>query len=311
MKIVALAGGVGGAKLVDGLAKVLHPKDLTVIVNTGDDFHHWGLKICPDLDTVCYTVAGFANPETGWGRRDESWKVLSEISQLKGEDWFKIGDRDLATHIERTERIASGKRLSEVTRSFCQSWGIAISVLPMTDEPVATIVKTQEQGDLAFQEYFVHQHCEPTVKGFKFTGVEFSRPSPGVLESIAEADAVIFSPSNPWVSLDPILSVPGIAPAVKKTKIVAAVTPIIAGATIKGPAAKMFLELGIEPSAFAVAQHYEGMITHFILDELDRDLDTEIAGLGISTLCTNTVMKSTDDRHKLAADVLNFIQSTA
>ena len=311
MKIVALAGGVGGAKLVDGLAQVLHPKDLTVIVNTGDDFHHWGLKICPDLDTVCYTLAGLANPETGWGRRDETWKVLSEISQLKGEDWFKIGDRDLATLIERTERIAAGKRLSEITNSFCQAWGIAISVLPMTDEPVTTIVKTQEQGDLAFQDYFVHQLCEPKVKGFKFAGVEFSRPSPGVLEAITEADAVVFCPSNPWVSLDPILSVPGITPAVKKTKIVAAVTPIIAGATIKGPAAKMFLELGIEPSAFAVARHYEGMLTHFILDVLDQDLEIKIAGLGMNTRLTNTVMKSTDDRHKLAADVLDFIQTTA
>ncbi len=311
MKIVALAGGVGGAKLVDGLAQILPADDLTVVVNTGDDFHHWGLKICPDLDTVCYTVAGLANPETGWGRSNESWNVISEISRLNGVDWFRIGDRDLATHIERTERLASGQRLSEIVHDFCQSWGIEVTILPMSDDPVATIVNTAEHGELSFQEYFVHQHCDPKIKGFKFAGVEFSRPAIGVLESIAGADAVILCPSNPWVSLDPILSVPGILPAIKSRKIVAGVSSIVGGAAIKGPAAKMFSELNIEPSAFAVAQHYAGMITHFVMDLIDQDLERSISSLGMKTTAVNTVMKTRDDRRQLAADVLNFVQRTA
>ena len=311
MKIVALAGGVGGAKLVDGLAQILPPEDLTVIVNTGDDFHHWGLKICPDLDTVCYTVAGLANPETGWGRNNESWNVISEISRLNGVDWFKIGDHDLATHIERTERLASGQRLSEIVRDFCQSWGIKITILPMSDDAVATVVNTSEYGEMAFQEYFVHQRCNPKVKGFKFAGMEFSRPATGVMEAINKADALILCPSNPWVSLDPILSVPGILAAVKSRKIVAGVSPIVGGAAIKGPAAKMFSELNIEPSAFAVAQHYEGIISHFVLDLIDHDLEQSISNLGMKTTTVNTVMKTQEDRRQLAADVLNFIQRAA
>jgi LPPG:FO 2-phospho-L-lactate transferase len=311
MTIVALAGGVGGAKLVDGLAQILPPEDLTVIVNTGDDFHHWGLKICPDLDTVCYTVAGLANPETGWGRNNESWNVISEVSRLKGIDWFKIGDRDLATHIERSERLASGQRLSEIVLDFCRSWGVKVKILPMTDDPVSTIVVTSEHGEMAFQEYFVHQRCDPKVIGFKFTGMEYSRPAAGVLEAIDKADALIFCPSNPWVSLDPILLVPGILAAVKSRKIVAGVSPIVGGAAIKGPAAKMFSELNIEPSAFAVAQHYEGIISHFVLDFIDHDLEQSISNLGMKTTIVNTVMKTQEDRRQLAADVLNFIQRVA
>ena len=311
MKIVALAGGVGGAKLGDGLTQILPPEDLTVIVNTGDDFHHWGLKVCPDLDTVCYTVAGLANPETGWGRNNESWNVISEISRLNGVDWFKIGDHDLATHIERTERLASGRRLSEIVHDFCQSWGIKITILPMSDDAVPTIVNTSEYGEMAFQEYFVHQRCNPEIKGFKFVGVEFSRPATGVMEAINKADALILCPSNPWVSLDPILSVPGILAAVKSRKIVAGVSPIVGGAAIKGPAAKMFSELNIEPSAFAVAQHYEGMISHFALDLIDHDLEQSISNLGMKTTTVNTVMKTQVDRRQLAADVLNFIQRAA
>jgi LPPG:FO 2-phospho-L-lactate transferase len=308
MKIVALAGGVGGAKLVDGLAQLLSPEDLTVIVNTGDDFDHWGMRICPDLDTVCYTVAGLANPETGWGRRDETWNVLSEISLLKGEDWFKVGDHDLATHIERTERLANGQTLSQIVSDFCSGWRIKVAILPMTDDPVSTIVNTKEQGELAFQEYFVHQHCEPQVKSFRFTGVEYARPAPGVLEAIQEANAIVFCPSNPWVSLDPILAVPGILPSIKNKKPVVAVSPIIGGNTLKGPAAKMFLELGKDPSAFAVAEHFHGTITQFVLDIVDKKNEIEIKKLGLETLVTNTIMESTEDRQRLASDVLDFIK---
>jgi LPPG:FO 2-phospho-L-lactate transferase len=308
MKITALAGGVGGAKLLDGLAQRLPPGDLTAIVNTGDDFDHWGLRICPDLDTVCYTLAGLANQETGWGRCDETWNVLTEITRLDGSDWFRIGDRDLATHIERTERLALGQPLTQVVNSFCNAWGVKHTVFPMTSEAVATIVHTKDQGELTFQEYFVHQRCEPEVTGFTFAGIEYCRPAPGVLEAIFDSDAVVFCPSNPWVSLDPILSVPGILPAIKSKAIVIAVSPIISGIALKGPAAKMFQELGITPSATAVAEHYNGILSHFLLDENDVSLESLIANLGIKTKVANIVMKTAEDRLRLASDVLNFIR---
>ena len=200
--VVALAGGVGGAKLADGLARLLPPENLTIIVNTGDDFVHWGLNISPDLDTVCYTLAGLANAETGWGRKDESWNVFENVKNLGGEDWFRMGDRDLATHLERTRRLKTGEPLSAITRDFCLRWGIRPTVLPMTDDPVPTIVDTIEMGELAFQEYFVHQRCQPTVKGFRFDGVERAQPAPGVVEAIRSADVIVFCPSNPWVSID-------------------------------------------------------------------------------------------------------------
>ena len=203
MKIVALAGGVGGAKLAHGLAQILPPEDLTVIVNTGDDFEHLELTICPDLDTVCYTLAGLANPETGWGRNGETWNVISNIEKLGGPNWFRLGDQDIATHLERTRRLKEGNSLSQVTREFCEAWGIKQTVLPMSDLPVRTIVDTDE-GELAFQEYFVHRHCEPRVKGFRFDGVEEAQPTVGVREAIDLAEAVVICPSNPWVSIDPI-----------------------------------------------------------------------------------------------------------
>jgi len=308
MNIVAFAGGVGGAKLADGLARCLSPKDLTIIVNTGDDFEHWGLQICPDLDTVCYTLAGLANPETGWGRAGESWEVFENVRRLGGSDWFHVGDKDLATHIERTRRLKAGQPLSQIVRDFCRNWGVAPTILPMTDQSVETIVDTLEMGELAFQEYFVHQRCEPTVKGFRFAGIEKAQAAPGVLEAIHQADAVVFCPSNPWVSIDPILNVEGLRP-VLKNKMVVAVSPIIAGQTVKGPAAKMFTELGLEPSAFSVAKHYGADISGFVLDVQDAaDWADDIEALGIRTLIVNTLMKSASDRHQLAQDVLNFLE---
>ena len=301
MKIVAFAGGVGGAKLAHGLAQTLPPEDLTVIVNTGDDFEHYGLYICPDLDTVCYTLAGLANPETGWGRVNETWNVIENASGLGGPRWFNLGDQDLGTHLERTRRLKEGQTLSQITNDFSHAWGIKHLVLPMSDQPVRTIVETEE-GDLAFQEYFVHRRCEPHVRGFRFEGVESSLPAPGAREAIGAADAVVICPSNPWVSIDPILRVlKGIE------KPVLAVSPIIGGKTVKGPAAKMYLELGIEPSALAVARHYCDLITRFVLDELDRQLEGEIRRLNMRTLVTNTLMNSHDDRKQLAMDILSFL----
>lgn len=306
MNIVAFAGGVGGAKLADGLLHSMPPENLTVVVNTGDDFIHWGLNICPDIDTVCYTLAGLANPITGWGRKEESWEVLNSIKLLGAEDWFNIGDKDLATHIERTRKINIGIPLSAITHGFCQRWNIAANILPMTDQKVSTIVSTKEKGEIAFQEYFVHQHCEPTVTGFRFEGINKALPAPGVIEALSKADAIIFCPSNPWVSIDPILNVPGIKSALQGKKILA-VSPIIQGATIKGPAAKMFFELGITPSARAVAEHYKNIVTDFIIDHQDHDLHDDIKKLGIKTQILNTIMKSQTDRIQLAQDMLNSI----
>ena len=303
MKIVALAGGVGGAKFAHGLAQILPPDDFTVIVNTGDDFEHYGLYICPDLDTVCYTLAGLANPETGWGRAGETWNVIENASRLGGPRWFNLGDQDLGTHLERTRRLREGQSLSQITNDFCQAWGIEHSVLPMSDQPVRTIVETEE-GDLPFQEYFVHRRCEPRVRGFRFEGVEAAEPSPGTREAIQLADAVIFCPSNPWVSIDPILRVIG-----RIDKPVIAISPIIGGQTVKGPAAKMYHELGIEPSALAVARHYCDLATGFILDTIDQNLEGEIRSLGMRTYVTNTLMRSHDDRKQLATNVLNFLGS--
>ncbi len=308
MKIAALAGGVGGAKLAHGLAQLLHPKDLTIIVNTGDDFEHLGLAISPDLDTVCYTLAGLANPVTGWGRVDETWQAFENIEMLGGQTWFRLGDRDLGTHLERTFRRKRGDKLSAITQDFCRAWGVEHIIIPMTDDPVYTMVATKEQGELAFQEYFVHQRCEPSVTGFRFDGVEKAHPAPGVLEAIRQADAVVFCPSNPWVSIDPILAVTGIKSACE-AKPVVAISPIIGGQTLKGPAAKMYQELGIQPSALAVAKHYQGLLSGFIFDQVDTESIQSIEALDIKTMTTNSIMKDEAGRRRLAKDVLDFIDT--
>jgi LPPG:FO 2-phospho-L-lactate transferase len=315
MKIIALAGGVGGAKLVDGLSRVLPDDSLTVIVNTGDDFDHLGMRICPDLDTICYTLGGIANPETGWGRADETWNAFDTLGNLGGQTWFRLGDRDLGTHLERTKLLASGHSLSEVTDKFCKVWGIKTRVLPMTDESVATIVITDE-GELAFQDYFVRLGCQPRVSGFRFRGVESAKPGPGVLESLSEADIVIICPSNPWVSIDPILALPEVKATIlsgHESRKVIAVSPIIAGEAVKGPAAKMYQELGYKPSALSVAQHYGarsegGILTDFVFDQQDLDQEDEINGLGLAGLTTNTLMKTDDDRRQLASDIIAFAE---
>ncbi len=301
MKIVALAGGVGGAKLAHGLAQILKPEELTVIVNTGDDFEHLGLYISPDLDTVCYTLAGLANPETGWGRVDETWNAIAQIERLGGPSWFRLGDRDLATHLERTRLLKEGYTLTEITRAFCKAWGVRHAVVPMSDSPVRTIVETDE-GDLAFQEYFVHRHCEPRVKGFRFEGLGSARPATGAREAILSAEAIVICPSNPWVSVDPILAVIPIDEI--QGRRVVAVSPIIGGRAVKGPAAKMFAELGIAPSALTVAEHYENVVNGIVVDSVDSELAKQIR---IPTLVTNTIMKNIQDKTELAEKILKFI----
>ena len=305
MKIVALAGGVGGARLADGLAQLLPPENLTIVVNTGDDFEHFGLYICPDIDTVCYTLGGLANPETGWGRLNETYYTLDNIQDLGGPVWFHIGDKDFATHLERTRRLREGQLLSQVTQIFCQAWGVSPIVIPMTNQSVRTMVNTIEYRELPFQEYFVQRHCDPKVKGFRFAGIESAEPAPGVLETIDKADAIVICPSNPWVSIDPILAVKGIRSTLK-AKTVLAVSPIIGGQTVKGPAAKMYIEMGLKASALSVALHYGSLLSGFVFDIVDMNLAKEFS---IPVTITQTIMKTRDDRCRLARDVLNLIQN--
>jgi LPPG:FO 2-phospho-L-lactate transferase len=304
MKIVAFAGGVGGAKLIDGLAQNLPAEDLTVVVNTGDDFIYSGLYIAPDLDSVCYTLAGIANPATGWGRVDESWNVLDALDQLGAPTWFSLGDRHLATHLERTRRMNNGEPLSVVTEAFCQAWGVLVRVLPMSDDPVATMVYS-EGRELAFQDYFVREACQPVVRGFRFAGSDAARPTPGILSALSQADAVIFCPSNPWVSIDPILSISAIREGIQTLPVVA-VSPLIGGQAVKGPAAKMYAEMGIQPSARAVARHYRELLTGFVLDESDREESMEIERWGIIPYATDIMMRDIPDRKRLAGEVLEF-----
>jgi len=305
MRVTALAGGVGGAKLADGLAQYLPDEDLTVIVNTGDDFEHLGITICPDLDTVCYTLAGLANPTTGWGRTEETWLAMETVGRLGGPTWFQLGDRDIGLHLERTRRLRAGEKLSEITYHFCQLWGVGPRVLPMSDDTVSTWVYTKDGSKLPFQEYFVHQKCEPCVTGFDFENIGRARPAAGVLEAIQEAQLVVICPSNPWVSIDPILAVmyEGL---LNITAPVVAVSPIIGGKAVKGPAAKMYAELGITPSAYAVAHHYRSLISGFIMDSIDSKEVDIVTELGIQVLATDILMKTPEDRRRLAKDVIEF-----
>jgi LPPG:FO 2-phospho-L-lactate transferase len=269
--VVALCGGVGGAKLAHGLATVLPPEELSIVVNTGDDFEHLGLYIAPDLDSVTYALAGLADPIRGWGRRDETWTFMQSLKVLGGETWFQLGDGDLALHVERTRRLAEGATLSEVTAYLCRALGIGARVVPMSDDAVRTRVLT-EDGWLDFQEYFVHRQCRPIVRAFQFVGADAARAQPEALAALKRKDlrAVIICPSNPFVSIEPILAVPGIRAALQEREFpVIAVTPIIGGKAIKGPAAKMMLELGLDVSGESVARRYAGLIDGFMVDETD------------------------------------------
>lgn len=303
MKIVALAGGVGGAKLAAGLQAVLRPGDLTVVVNTGDDFEHWGLTICPDIDTVTYNLAGVNNPEMGWGRTGETFAALSVMSELGGEDWFRLGDKDLAVHLRRTEWLRQGISLSEVTDRLRRSLGIPSCILPMSDSPVRTLVHTDE-GDLPFQHYFVRCRCEPMVIDLTFVGAAEARPSEAVVEALTTAELVIFCPSNPYLSIDPILSIPGLRQQLRRMKAPKiAVSPIVGGQAVKGPAAKMMRELGNSISPLTVVDHFDGLLTGFVLDEQDAVLRDAV---DLPTLVTNTMMTDLASKTQLAQQVIDF-----
>lgn len=302
--VCVLSGGVGGARFVRGLVDLVGPEEVTVIGNVGDDAEFFGLHVSPDLDTVMYTLAGLANPETGWGLRGESWNFLDALGRLGGETWFRLGDRDLATHVERSRRLWKGESLTEVTAALCAALGVRVRVLPMTDDIFRTMVQT-EGSELEFQEYFVHRRCEPRVTGFRFDGLGSAFPTEQALTALDAADVIIFCPSNPFVSLDPILSLPGVRERVERKGAVA-VSPIVGGQAIKGPAAKMFAELGMEVTAAAVAAHYTGLLRGFVLDEVDAELKPSIESDTLQALVTNTVMRGDADRARLAREALDF-----
>ena len=311
--IVALCGGVGGAKLAYGLARVLPPHELTAVVNTGDDFQHFGLTICPDVDTVMYTLAGSDNRDTGWGRAAESWAVMDEVARLGGETWFKLGDKDLALHLMRRLLLDRGERLTSVTRELAGRLGVQNTVLPMSDEPVRTIVETSE-GDLAFQEYFVRRRCEPKVTGFRFEGAAQARPSPEVEAALSSPGllGVVICPSNPYVSIDPILAVAGIREKLERTTLpVLAVSPIVAGRAIKGPAAKMMTELGAPVSGLHVARLYGSLIDGMLLDEQDRALQEQRRDDDPRLFFAPTVMRTPEDRVALARECLRLLEELA
>jgi LPPG:FO 2-phospho-L-lactate transferase len=304
-KIVALAGGVGGAKLADGLAQVLQER-LTVIVNTGDDFEHLGLHISPDLDTVMYTLAGIANPVLGWGIAGETWTFMEQVSRLGGADWFRLGDRDLATHAIRTSRLKAGDTLSMITGDLCAAFKIAARVLPMTDDAVRTTVHSGDRV-LAFQDYFVRLRCEVPVTRLFYQGTASARLNREValLTGPAAPTAIIICPSNPYLSIEPILAVPGMREWIAGLGVpVVAVSPIVGGAAIKGPAAKIMQELGANVSAAGVADRYRGLIDGIIIDRVDHELRAEIEAMGIAVMVTQTVMMSSADRANLARDCL-------
>lgn len=306
-RIVALAGGVGGAKLAWGLAQILSKDDLSIIVNTGDDFIHLGLNISPDIDTVCYTLANLANPATGWGRSNESFTCLEELRKFDAPGWFNLGDKDLALHLMRTELIRQGWTLTRVTQYLCAKMGIEHNVYPMSDKPVSTLVDTKELGILPFQEYFVKHQCKPTMKGVRFEGIEIAELPQSAKNALEAADSVIICPSNPWVSIRPILDIPGTREILSK-KTVIAVSPIIGGKTVKGPAAKMFEEMGIEPRAASVAKFYTPLITGFVVDNIDKEEMHQVSQCGIIPIAVNTLMSDNSIRIALAEEVLSFAE---
>ena len=313
MKYLAITGGVGGAKLALGLAHLLPPEQLAFAVNTADDFCHLGLHISPDIDTLVYTLSGLNNPETGWGRRDESWQFMDALSQLDGETWFQLGDRDLAMHIERTRRLAAGQSLSEVTAILAASLGIQHRVLPMSDDPVRTRVLTAS-GAMDFQRYFVRERCEPAITGIEFNGIEHAEANPEILDQLDDPllSGVILCPSNPFVSIDPILSLPGMRDRLAKCPApVMAVSPVVGGMAIKGPTVKMMRELSVENSATWVAGHYRYFLDGFVLDHQDTALRSGVEDMNIAVMVTKTVMETLDDRVKLARSCLQFFEQMA
>jgi LPPG:FO 2-phospho-L-lactate transferase len=308
--VVALSGGVGGAKLALGLSGVLPADELLIVANTGDDFEHLGLSISPDIDTLTYTLAGIDNPATGWGRRDETWSFMDSIGALGGEDWFRLGDRDLAMHVERTRRLRAGQTLSEVTADICRRLNIGARIVPMSNDRVRTRVRS-DAGWIDFQDYFVRQQCRPVVHELVFDGVTHARPQGEVVAALRSGDvrAIIVCPSNPFISVEPILAIPGMSDAIKASGApVVAVSPIIGGEAVKGPTAKMMRELGLEVSAAAVAARYGDLLDGYVVDNADADA---VGSVRPQVTVAKTLMKSIADRMALARVTLDAADALA
>ncbi|HTW71052.1 MAG TPA: 2-phospho-L-lactate transferase [Acetobacteraceae bacterium] len=302
--IIALSGGVGGAKLALGLSRILPPEDLLVVVNTGDDFEHLGLSISPDIDTVMYTLAGLANRELGWGRADETWSCMETLATIGGDTWFRLGDRDLAVHIERTRRLRAGETLSAITDDLCRRLGVAQRVVPMSNDPVRTRLLTPT-GWLDFQEYFVRNRCEPKVLELDFHGALKAKPHPDFIAALNDMrlEAVVICPSNPFISVEPILAIPGVRDALAGCSApVIAVSPIIAGRAVKGPTAKMMTELGLDPTAGNVAQRYRDLLDGYVIDHADM---AEVVTIDARVTLAQTLMTTIEDREALAKTVLD------
>ena len=309
-RVVALSGGIGGAKLALGLDLVLDAGSLTVVGNTGDDFEHLGLHISPDLDTLLYTLAGLDDPVRGWGRRDETWTFLDALEALGGPAWFRLGDGDLATHVERTRRLSAGEPLSAILDDFRRRLGVRSRLLPMSDDPVRTRLRTSD-GWLDFQDYFVRRRCEPVVHELEFAGAAQASPQPQLLEALKDPElrAVVVCPSNPLVSIEPMLALPGLRSALAACRApVIAVSPIIGGKAVKGPTARMMRELGLEPSAVAVARRYHDLLRGYVADTVDA---SEVAALDLPVMTTTTLMATRADRCNLARAVLDFAHRLA
>ncbi len=309
-KILAISGGVGGAKLALGLSRILAPEQLLICANTADDFTHLGLRICPDLDTVMYTLAGLNNTRLGWGLAGESWQFMESLGALGGADWFRLGDKDLATHVMRTHMLSQGRSLTELTRQLCRELGVEHGLLPMSNEPVATVVETDE-GDLPFQDYFVRRQCEPAVRGYRFEGLEEAEPQAELMALLRDPDleAIIICPSNPFVSVAPVLALQGLREALLACPApVIAVSPIVGGRALKGPAAKMMREMQLPATALEVGRYYAGLLDGFVIDECDRDQASLIEGLGMKCLVTGTVMHTLEDKTRLARELLTFVR---
>jgi LPPG:FO 2-phospho-L-lactate transferase len=303
--LLALAGGVGGAKLAHGLSRILRPEDLAIVVNVGDDFEHLGLHVSPDIDTVVYTLAGIANPETGWGVAGETWSFMDALGALGGETWFRLGDRDLATHVERTRLLAKGASLSEVTRQLARKLGVAAPITPASDDCVRTVVATDE-GELEFQHYFVRRQCAPRVLRLCYRNADMARPTlvGGKPWTEMEIAGAVICPSNPYLSIAPILAMPAVRAWLENRRFpVAAVSPIVAGRALKGPAAKIIAELGTEPSALAVARFYAGLVDFFVIDTSDAALAGAIRAVGMEPVVMDSVMTSLADRERLAREI--------
>ena len=309
IRYLAFTGGIGGAKLGLGLSKILGADELAFVVNTGDDFEHLGLHVSPDIDTLVYTLAGQSNLQTGWGRSDETWTFMSALEALGGETWFKLGDKDLAMNVERSWRLAAGQNLTIVTGELAAALGVTHQIMPMSDDAIRTVVRT-EHGDLDFQHYFVRDKCKPVVTGFEFKGAE-EASLPAMLGECLRSDelaGIILCPSNPFVSIDPILAVPGLREALRKCRApVIAVSPLVGGQAIKGPTVKMMQEMAIPNTATWVAGHYADFLSGFILDSQDAESIADIEQLGITSHATQTVMSTLDDRVQLARDCLEFV----